>query len=114
MKQHLDKLTPQVSDTWRADEVFVKVKGDLKYLFALMDDETRFWISKEVSNRKEGHDARGLLRQAKEVTQTKPQVFITDGLLSYSIASKKEFWARERENRTVHIRHIRLRGMYTE
>lgn len=110
MKQHLDKLTPQVSDTWRADEVFVKVKGDLKYLFALMDDETRFWISKEVSNRKEGHDARGLLRQAKEITQIKPKVFITDGLKSYAIASRKEFWARERENRTVHIRHIRLQG----
>jgi transposase-like protein len=49
MENYLSKITPQVGDTWRADEVWVKVKGDMKYLFALMDDETRFWIAKEVS-----------------------------------------------------------------
>lgn len=110
MKQHLDKITPQVGDAWRADEVFVKVKGDMKYLFALMDDETRFWIAKEVANRKFGHNAEGLLKQAKEVTGTKPKVFITDGLHSYSVASRKEFWARKREDHTTHIRHITLKG----
>jgi transposase-like protein len=67
-------------DTWRADEVWVKVKGDLKYVFALMDDETRFWIAQEVANSKEQHDARGLFAKGKEVTQTKPKVLITDGL----------------------------------
>ncbi len=27
MKDYLDKLTPQVSDTWRADELYLKVNG---------------------------------------------------------------------------------------
>jgi transposase-like protein len=57
MKSYLDNITPQVGDAWRADEVYVKVKGNVKYLFALMDDETRFWIAKEVANSKEKHDA---------------------------------------------------------
>jgi transposase-like protein len=35
----------QVSDTWRADELYLKVKGNMKYPFAMMDDETRFWTS---------------------------------------------------------------------
>ncbi len=65
MKAYLDKITPQVGDTWRADEVYVKIKGDKKYLFALMDDETRFWIAQEVSDSKFKHDARNLLRMAK-------------------------------------------------
>ncbi len=82
MKSYLDKITPQVGDTWRADEVYVKIRGELKYVFSLMDDETRFWIAQEVANRKEGHNARGLLQQAKQVTKTKPKVFITDGLPS--------------------------------
>ena len=110
MKAYLDKITPQVGDTWRADEVFVKIRGELKYVFSLMDDETRFWIAQEVADRKQGHNARGLLQEGKKVTQTKPKVFITDGLPSYNIAHKKEFWARERSERTVHIRHIRLQG----
>src|SRR5208282_4772 len=27
MEKYLNKITPQVSDTWRADELFLKVKG---------------------------------------------------------------------------------------
>jgi transposase-like protein len=108
MKAYLDKITPQVGDTWRADEVYVKIRGELKYVFSLMDDQTRFWIAQEVADRKNGHDASGLLRQGKLITQTKPKVFITDGLPSYAIASKKEFWARNRESRTTHIRHIHI------
>ncbi len=110
MEKYLDKITPQVGDTWRADEVWVKVKGDKKYLFALMDDETRFWIAKEVADRKEGHDASGLFRQAKEVAQTKPKVIITDGLKSYGEAYRKEFWEINRQKRTLHIEHIRMSG----
>ena len=49
MEKYLDQLTPQVSNTWRADEIFLKVKGNMKYLYALMDDETRFWIAKRSS-----------------------------------------------------------------
>lgn len=110
MKGYLDKITPQVGDAWRADEVWVKVNGNMKYLFALMDDETRFWIAKEVANSKEMHDASGLFRQAKQVAGTKPKVIITDGLRSYSEAYQKEFWEINRQKRTLHIRNIRLQG----
>ena len=110
MTEYLDKIVPQVGDAWRADEVFVKVKGDMKYLFALMDDETRFWIAQEVANSKEKHDASGLFRKGKEVTQTKPKVIITDGLQSYHDAYMKEFWTVKRQNRTLHINHIKLKG----
>ena len=37
MERYLDKITPQVSDTWRADELWVNIKGDMKYVFAIMD-----------------------------------------------------------------------------
>ena len=32
MEKYLDKITPQVSDTWATDELFLKVKGNMKYL----------------------------------------------------------------------------------
>lgn len=110
MTVYLDKIVPQVGDAWRADELWVKVKGDLKYVFALMDDETRFWIAQEVADTKEKHDASTLFRKGKEVTGTKPKVLITDGLQSYKDAYMKEFWTVNRQDRTLHIRHIRLQG----
>jgi putative transposase len=31
------KIKPNVGDAWRTHEIFVKVKGDMKYLYELMD-----------------------------------------------------------------------------
>jgi transposase-like protein len=110
MNKYLEKIVPQVGDAWLDDEIYVEIHGDLKYVFAMMDDETRFWIAQEVVDRKEGHDARGLLQKSKQVTQTKPKVFITYGLGSYHEAYKKEFWSLKRKTITLHIRHIHLQG----
>lgn len=109
MMDYLKKIKPNVSDTWRADEIWVKINGDMKYLFAMMDDETRFWIAQEVADTKYKHDARNLLRMSKEVTGKKPLTFITDGLPSYHDAYKKEFWTLKGP-RTEHIRHIKISG----
>ena len=108
MKLHLDKITPQVGDAWRADEIFMKIKGKLKYVFSMMDDETRFLIAQQVLDRKEGADATQLLQEAKDVTKRTPHTFTTDGLGSYHVAYKKVFWQMDRQKRTLHIRHIHL------
>jgi putative transposase len=110
MQKYLTKITPQVSDTWRADELYVKIKGDMKYLFALMDDETRFWIAQEVADTKYTHDARELLRLGREIAQKTPATLITDGLHSYHEAYLKEYWTPRKDARTRHVRNIRIDG----
>ena len=109
MKDYIDKITPNVGDTWRADEVWIKVRGNMKYLFALMDDETRYWIAQEVAATKEGHDARGLFHEAKVVADKRPGVIITDGLGSYREAHNNEFFTLKNP-RTRHINTIKLSG----
>jgi putative transposase len=110
MQGHLNKIIPQVGNAWRADEVYTRIRGEMKYVFSLMDSETRFWIAQQVLDRKEGADASSLFRAGKEITGTKPKVIITDGLHSYSEAYRKEFWTVKRENRTIHIRNVHLQG----
>jgi transposase-like protein len=110
MNKYLEKIKPNVSDTWRADELYVKIKGDMKYLFALMDDETRFWIAQEIADSKYTHDARTLFRAGVKATGKKPMILITDGLQAYHDACNKEFWTMKKETRTEHIRHITIRG----
>jgi transposase-like protein len=109
MKDYVEKFQPNVSDTWRADELYVKIAGNIKYLFAMMDDETRFWIAQEVAETKYSHDARNLLAMSKKLMGKKPMTFITDGLPAYNEAYKKEFWTLKGP-RTEHIRHITIRG----
>ena len=109
MKQYVEKITPNVGDTWRADELYIKVKGDMKYLFALMDDETRFWIAQEVAESKYKHDARKLFEIGKRVTGKSPATIITDGLPAYHDAYKKAFYTLKKP-RTKHINAIKMQG----
>ena len=50
MQSYVEKIRlPSLGDAWRTDELYVKVKGDMKYMYALMDDDRRFWIAQQVS-----------------------------------------------------------------
>jgi len=109
MQTYVEKIVPNVSDTWRADELYVKIKGDMKYLFALMDDETRYWIAQEVAETKYQHDARKLFQMGERLMQKKPMTLITDGLYSYHLAFKKE-WYTSKKPQSQHIRNITIRG----
>jgi putative transposase len=77
----------------------------MKYLFALMDDETCFWIAQEVAETKFKHDARNLFQLAKQLSGKKPTTLITDGLQAYNDAYRMEFWTQNKP-RTQHIRDI--------
>ncbi|QQG49546.1 MAG: IS1/IS6 family transposase [archaeon] len=112
MEKYLSQITPQVSDTWRADEVYLKISGNTKYLFATMDDETRFWIAQEVADTKGRHDAGSLFARSRDLMGKKPQTIITDGMEAYHDAWKREYRNIYNPNqpKTVHIRHITLKG----
>jgi len=110
MQKYVDKLTPQVSDTWATDELFLKVKGNLKYLYAMMDEQTRFWIAQEVADTKYTADVRPLFQAAKAIAGKTPKTLVSDGAANFHEAYNQEFRTMKLETRTEHIRHIRLQG----
>src|SRR5208282_6911815 len=110
MEKYLEKITPQVSDTWRADELFLKVHGNLKYLYALMDDQTRFWIAQEIANTKFTADVRPLFQQGKKIAGKKPKFLITDGAPNFHEAFQKEFADMRRYYNPTHIQEIHMEG----
>jgi len=113
MEKYLRQITPNVSDIWRADEMWLKIKGNPKYLYALMDDETRFWIAKEVAGdkfSKEAADyASNLFSQGKRIAGKAPMTLITDGLHAYHLAWKRELHTYRRPQ-AKHIEHATWRG----
>lgn len=109
MESYLEKITPNLSNTWRADELIFKVKGNPKYLYAMMDDETRFWIAKQVSNKKFTADVRPMFKEGVEVAKKKPAVLITDGAHNFMDAHKKEYWTLK-SPKSIHVRHIHIKG----
>lgn len=108
MDKYLENIVPKVGDVWRADELYVRIKGNPKYIYALMDDDTRFWLAKQVSEKKYTEDVRPMFQQAMDNAQKKPRVMITDGAKNFMEASK--IFYTNTKPRTVHIRHIHLKG----
>jgi len=109
MENYLEQIQPKVSGAWRTDELYLKIKGNTKYLYALMDDETRFWIAQQVADTKYTADVRPLFKEGKEIVGKRPAVLISDGAPNFHTAFNKEFFTKKNP-RTRHIAHIRLQG----
>ena len=103
METYLARITPNVSNVWRTDVLYLKVKGNLKYLYAIMDDDTPTPDTKNIT------DVQPLFAHAKEITGKRPNTLINDGAPNFHVAFKKEF-ATHRLPTTRHIRHIRIQG----
>ena len=104
---YLNEIVPRTNDRTmvRADEVWVKVSGEHKYLFASMDDDTRYWLASDMAHTKYQHNADRLLELTKKKIGKSLAHFVTDGLQAYMKSSQKVFGKK-----TNHIRHIHIAG----
>lgn len=107
MDEYVEKITPQVSKTWRTDELHLKIKGKKSWLFAIMDDETRFWIAQQIADKKGVSDIRPVFRSAKNIAEIEPKTIISDGAPNFAVATQDEF------PNAMHISEIRLEGRFT-
>ena len=103
--EFLNTIIPRVGNWYRADEIYIKIGGEMRYLFNSMDDDTRYWITQELADSKFQHDADNLLQQTLKQTGREPTNFITDGLPAYAKSSEKVFGKK-----TQHVKHIHLAG----
>jgi hypothetical protein len=56
----------------------------MKYLYALMDDETRFWIAQQVADTKYTANINPLFKQGKVLTGKRPNTLISDGAPNFN------------------------------
>ena len=96
---YVDSLTPRLSDTWHADELFVKMKGgedekqygqkNMAYLWNVMDRKTRFLIASTLTGHRDVGGADRAIREAKKnAHDSLPEQVFTDGLMAYRDAVK--------------------------
>lgn len=109
LSEYVKDLTPNVSGKLNVDEVWVKVKGEMKYLFNALDPDTRFMLASVLSQRKDITGARRVLRTARINAKGQPiKEVTTDAFSSYRKAFVKEFAHAGYEAK--HIAGVRLSG----
>ena len=47
-----DGIVPRVGDWFQANEIWVKIADEQKYIFASMDDDTRYWLASDIVDTK--------------------------------------------------------------
>jgi putative transposase len=109
MSEYASTLRPELSGIFHADEMKVKVAGQWRWLWSVMDRDTRLMLASQVTEKREIEDARRLFAEAKAMAKIKPDKVITDGLHAYKQAFNKEFFTLKNP-RTEHVSHIRLSG----
>lgn len=103
-----------LSGIYHIDEMMVHVRrekmevGHYQWLWNMMDNTTRFWISTVVSQRREIADARAVFQDTKNKTVTSNAI-IHDGLTSYNEAFQKEYFTLK-QPRVKNIRSISVRN----
>ena len=109
MKEYVDQLVPNVSGIWHSDEMTLNVNGELKWLWNVMDNESRFWLASKITERRETVDARNVLAEARNIAKIRPMAVVTDGLRAYHHAITKEFYTMKAP-RTQHVRVPNIRN----
>jgi transposase-like protein len=109
ISEYVGSLTPQLSDTWHADELFVKMKGgeketqynqkNMAYLWNIMDRKTRFLLASRLSGKRDEPSALAAFTRAVRVAHgSEPEKVFTDAFKSYEQGVREAF-----DNKPQHI-----------
>ena len=84
--KYLHKLRPRIGVKWHTDEMYIKIGGETKWLFAITDHVTRFWIVYELGSTKKGHNATRMFVNASKYTKIIPKEISSDSSPVYPFA----------------------------
>ena len=108
---YLKGIVPRVSETWRTDEIYMKISGQDKYFYSIMDHHTRFMITKLMADTKGTEDVDPMFKEAKMIADKIPSLFISDGAKNFHRAWINNYKAKNPQWKdTEHIRHIHMKG----
>jgi transposase-like protein len=114
ISEYVSTLAPQLSTTWHADELFVKVRGGthrgkqygVGFVWNIMDRETRFLIVSKLTVSRDAESTIAAFDEAKAHAHgIKPKTVYTDSLGNYKNGISRNFMAVE------HVSNCGIRGV---
>lgn len=109
LSEYAEKNNAQVGNIWHADEMtaYIRKKGGRKnywWIWNVMDTKTKYLLACQLTETKVVKDAQNVFRKAKSLTDVRPDIIITDGLLVYEDAIFNEFMDRDSLIQHPHFR----------
>jgi transposase-like protein len=86
----MDRQGARTGERWHMDETVVKVDGEARYLWNILDADSRFLLATHVSKSRTMDDTRAPIKKAKKATPDRPMEVFTDGMNAYPWAIGRE------------------------
>jgi putative transposase len=93
----MDRQGARTGERWHVDETVVNVNGEPRYVWNVMDADTRLLLATHVSRGRSLDETRAPLKKAKAFTPDRPMEVFTDGMNAYSRAVRRELGYRSGE-----------------
>lgn len=88
---YVKTLKPELSEVWHVDEMKIQADGKWKWLWNVMDEESRYLVSQMVTDGRKLTDSKEVFKQARDNSKgQQPTFMITDGCHSYKSSIKSE------------------------
>lgn len=111
MERLADTIMPQADEQWRTDEIYMNIRGERKYLFAMLGSETRFWIAKMVTENKGTDDVKPMFEKARDVAGKVPKTLVSDTAPNFHDAWQDGYMLKNfLQKPTIHINQIAFDG----
>ncbi len=98
--------TPEVGDTWVADETNLFIGGDRYWLFDIIDTKTRFLLATRLTPTRSIDDVRVLVEKAAQRAGKPPKTIRTDSMSSYEDGIELAFGSE--------TKHVKTKGLTAE
>src|ERR1700739_201656 len=86
-RKRMDRMRAHTHWKWRLDEVYVKINGEMRYLWRAVDHEGEV-LESFVTKDRDKAAARKFIKKAMK-RHGRPRAIVTDGLRSYGAALKQ-------------------------
>ena len=118
MDSYVKTLVPKLSGQWHVDEMAIKVRGgktlngsfgktkdgQYKWLWNVLDKESRFQLASEISQTKNEVDVVHTLKAALQMSKANPKTITSDKFGSYPMGIERTFINSPKEERPTHRR----------
>ncbi|HEY4699460.1 MAG TPA: DDE-type integrase/transposase/recombinase [Nitrososphaerales archaeon] len=111
VSEYIQTVQPILSGKYHHDETEIKIGGEGRYFWEMIDADTRFLVSHLLTESRTSENAKKVFKQALEIQR--PIALFTDGSFAYDEAVKKIFFSHYKVNQVEWVRRVGIRARET-
>ncbi|MGB8215901.1 MAG: IS6 family transposase [Candidatus Methanoperedens sp.] len=112
VKEYVDTLKLELGEEWHVDETAIKVDGEQKWFWEIIDKDTRVMVAGLLSDTRTIEANTRLFKEAKERAINKPKVIYADGCFAYRQGFNNVFYDHHQSCKL--IQNVGIRGEKAE